>query len=167
MIKIEIQDRGVLDAFNRLLQASNDLSPAMRSVSRVLADAAERAFQSQSDPATGKKWDPLKPSTIRRREKKGHWPGSILQLSGILAGSIQSEYGRDYAMAGTNVPYATTHQFGAKKGQFGVFSLVRTRQEVQIPWGDITARPFLGIGADDKREIVDIFNAYLARAARG
>lgn len=164
MIKIEVDDKKVLDAFNRLLRASNDLSPAMRSVSRVLADATERAFQSQSDPATGKPWAPLKPSTIRRREKTGHWPGSILQLSGILAGSIQSEYGGDYAQAGTNIPYATTHQFGAKKGQFGAFSIVRTHQEVQIPWGDIPARPFLGISEEDKREIIDIFNAYLARA---
>lgn len=166
MIKIEVDDKGVLDALNRLLRASDDLSPAMRSISRVLADAAERSFQGERNPATGTPWPALKPSTTQRREKNGHWPGKMLQVSGILAGSIQSGYGRDYAVAGTNVPYAATHQFGAARGDFGVFSIVRTRQQVPIPWGDIPPRPFLGISDEDRDDILDILNDYLAGALR-
>ena len=55
--------------------------------------------------------------------------------------------------------YAGTHQFGAKKGQYG-----STSRGQPIPWGDIPAREFLGLSDDDESEIVDIVSGYLAGA---
>lgn len=159
MIEIQVDDRDVMAAFNRLIASANDLSPAMRKVAGILADATERAFEMEQDPVTGASWAPLKPSTVKRRKGDAH---PILQQSGQLAASVQSTSGRDFAQAGTNKEYAATHQFGARKGKFGA-----TRRGVPIPWGDIPARPFLGIGERDKEAIIDVFNAHLFAAIHG
>lgn len=124
--QIKIDDSKVMRMLDRLSRAAEDMSPAMVEIAEVLRDASERAFQNEQDPETGNKWEPLAPSTIKRRQKKGKWPGSILQQSGRLAASVQSEHGKDYAAAGTNAQYAAIHQFGGtihKKARTGTHSL--------------------------------------------
>ncbi|WP_417913676.1 phage virion morphogenesis protein [Candidatus Electronema sp. JM] len=88
--------------------------------------------------------------------------GSPLIKSGGLKGSIYSRYDSDAAYVYTTKKYAPTHQFGAKKGEYGTAtanvkefsrkngSKVRahTRQQ-QIPWGDVPARPFMLIQDED------------------
>jgi phage virion morphogenesis protein len=166
-VETRIDDKAVMAALNRLSAAGADLTPAMREIAGVLADAAEEAFAQQRDPTTGDRWADLEESTKKRREKGGHWPGSILQVTGALARDIESDYGADFAVVGTNKPHATTHQHGAKKGEFGAMSIVRTRRVVPLPWGDIPARPFLGIGAGDKEDILGILHKHLQRALEG
>jgi len=167
MIKLTIDDRQVRAALDRLMRAGDDMTPAMREIAGVLADAAERAFQAERDPVTGAPWKPLKKSTIRQRIKLGKWPGPILQRSaGGLAGSIQSEHGRHHAAAGTNKEYASTHQFGAKTGEFGTGTYKSRPGSFPIPWGNIPARPFLGIGPDDKDDILDIIRRHINSAIR-
>jgi phage virion morphogenesis protein len=67
------------------------------------------------------------------------------------------EYGQDYALVGTKIKYAAVQQFGAKAGAFGA-----TRRGAKIPWGDIPARPFMGISDDDRSAILDIIRKHLA-----
>jgi phage gpG-like protein len=201
MIEIHVDDRQVLEALEDLRRRAADLAPAMRAIAGVLADATERAFQEERDPATGRAWAPHSEVTVLqrlRRAGKGRLTGKrgsalaavmraltsgraerILQDSGQLAASVQSEHGRDYARVGTNKVYATTQQFGAKMGEFGRYSQIAryrkfgekdfrryagTKKGFPIPWGDIPARPFLGLGADDRREVLDILGRYLADA---
>ena len=52
--------------------------------------------------------------------------------------------------------YASTHQFGAKKGAFG-----QTARGAPIPWGDIPACLFLGISDDDGNYIIDAVGDFL------
>ena len=77
--------------------------------------------------------------------RRAHWPGQILQVSGGagLAGSVQSDHGRDFAEAGTNKVYAATHQFGRADA-------------------NIDPRPLLGIGRQDEDEIRDAVRDFLA-----
>ena len=58
---------------------------------------------------------------------------------------------------GSSLEYAAVQQFGARRGEFG-----RTRRGAPIPWGDIPARPFLGVSRVDRVEILDILAGYLA-----
>jgi hypothetical protein len=51
---------------------------------------------------------------------------------------------------------APTHQFGAKKHSF---------TGGKTPWGDIPARPFLGLSAADRVEVLAILQEHLERAA--
>ncbi|MGC9456852.1 MAG: phage virion morphogenesis protein [Halothiobacillaceae bacterium] len=147
MIEIDYNDRAVLDALQRLDASLDNLTPAMRDIAGVLTDATERAFQNEQDPATGKPWDALSAATVAIRKGDAH---PILQRSGQLAASVSADWGRDFAAVGTNKAYAAMHQFG------GV-----TAPNSMIPGKRIPARPFLGIGDEDKAEILDIVRGYL------
>ncbi|HML56420.1 MAG TPA: phage virion morphogenesis protein [Solidesulfovibrio magneticus] len=141
-----------------IIATGRNMTPITRALAGVLADIPERAFANQADPATGAPWAALSPTTVARRGSAQ----PILQVSGILAGSIHSEHGPDYARASTADVKAATHQFGAKKGQYG-----STRKGTPIPWGDIPARPFFGIGPEDEAEIEGTALEALMRVLEG
>lgn len=161
MIEIKYDDRQVLDALQELTRRMHDMAPAMRDIAGVMADATERAFKNEADPATGLAWHPLMASTVRMRGGDAH---PILRRSGQLASSVVTAHGADYAQVGSNKDYAATHQFGAGRGEFGEGRYKTRNGTFPIPWGDVHARPFLGLGEDDKAEILDIVRGYLAEA---
>lgn len=154
-IKINIDDQSLQDTLARLVERGEDLSPAMQAIADALADGIEESFLNQASPG-GKPWHPLSPDTIEERKKKGYWPGDILKRTGRLVTSIHSSYGKHHAIAGTNTVYAPTHQFGAAKGSFGA-----DKKGKSIPWGDIPARPFLGVSEATRGEIIQVLTNYL------
>lgn len=181
MIEITIDDRAVRAALDRLQRRLSDLSPVMRAIATELEARVEARFETATDPA-GRPWAPLKPSTLaaylargkgnRRKDGSLTKKGAArlasrkpLYDTGDLLEAINSDAGLDYALIGVNgsVEYATTHQFGAKKGQFG-----KTRRGAPIPWGDIPARPFMPITPDrrlydeEKRAIIDTLAEFLS-----
>jgi phage virion morphogenesis protein len=79
-------------------------------ISEELRAQTREIFDSQGWPANS--WQDLARRTKKAREKKGHWPGKILQVSGRLLNSIQSEAGPDYAQIGTNLPQARILFYG-------------------------------------------------------
>jgi phage virion morphogenesis protein len=56
-------------------------------------------------------WAPLKPATIRAKEKKG-FSDNMLQQTGMLLRSIQSSSTDNTAIVSTNRRYAAIHNFG-------------------------------------------------------
>lgn len=154
-IAIEFNNQQVQRVLDDLVTRVEDPADIMRQVADVLEDATARAFDGEEDPATGVMWDPLSQTTLDLNPARKD--GSILQASGQLAAGIVSDYGRDFAEVGSNKVYAPTHQFGAEKGEFGTSSRGRP-----IPWGDIPARPFLGISPTDEEDILDIAQQHLA-----
>ena len=155
VINVSINDDEVTKALNDLVYRAANPRPAMVEIAGVMEDATERAFASESDPATGVAWDPLSAVTVALRPyRKG---GQILQDSGLLAASIVTDSGLGFAEIGTNYPPAPTHQFGARQGEYG-----RTSRGGPIPWGDVPARPFLGIGPTDEEDILDIAGRFLS-----
>ncbi|MDM8181263.1 phage virion morphogenesis protein [Marinobacter salarius] len=154
-ISITLNHEDVQKSLDQLLRRVAEPANAMREIADVMADASERAFSTESDPETGIAWDPLSAVTLALRpERQG---GQILQDSGIMAASIVTDYGKDFAAIGTNHPAAPTHFFGARQGEYG-----RTARGGPIPWGDIPARPFLGIGPADEDDILDIASRFLS-----
>ena len=138
--------------------ANTDFTPLMLEVSEFLLDRVEENFEQEGRPA----WTPLKASTIKEREKTGHWPGKILQRSGSLAASFSAEHDATSATVGTNKEYATTQQFGAKKGAFG-----QTARGAPIPWSDIPARDMFSIDDQDRAALLEIILDYERRTAAG
>lgn len=61
-----------------------------------------------------------------------------------LRRSIENQTTGDRAIVGTNLIYAAMHQFGGTKAQFPHL------------WGDIPARPFLGLSGDNRSEIEEL-----------
>ncbi len=179
-IRIEYDDTQVRAALNRLLRAGKDFSPVMKAIAGHLEAGVEQRFAKQTAP-DGTAWAKLKPSTVARRKKKGKGATPILEEDGGLRQSITSDYDATSAIVGTNLVYATTHQFGAKKGKFGSYILQKAiggrrlsgslavlsarqgnAQRVPIPWGDIPARPFLGVSDADRDNILETINRHLA-----
>ena len=160
-LDIQVSDREVREALKRRREAGADMTPAMRDIAAAMESAAQSAFQHQRSPGGGK-WPDLTEHTKARRRKRRKWPGQILHISGRLAASISSSYDADSAIAGTNVIYAVTHQFGAARGEFGA-----TKAGRPIPFGDIPERPFFGISDDLHDEVLDVLGQHLASAADG
>lgn len=154
-IKVNLDLGELEDALERLMDAGHDMTPLTRNISEIMYDATARAFQAEQSP-DGKKWAPLTPLTLSRRKGKGKILAPTGGASG-LRGSIQAEHDATSARVGTNRIYAGPHQFGARKREFkGV-----------APWGDLPARPYLGIGEEDEMEIQDAMRCYIEDAIYG
>jgi phage virion morphogenesis protein len=168
-ITVRLNDTLVLDRLRQLLDNLGDLRPAMREVAGVMADEAESSLEGQRAP-DGTPWETLADSTIEERTKLGYWPGRILQRTGRLAASISSDFGPNFAVAGTNVEYAAAHQFGAKtkpteirpRNKKALAFGGRVGAKVNHPGSTIPARPFLGLSQDGEDEVLDILEAHLS-----
>lgn len=156
MIKIEIDDRAVLSALNDLLRRGQDLRPAFQDIGELLVASTKRRF-SEGEAPGGTPWAPNKPSTLARK----HDARPLIGASHRLSTEIHYRATADSLEVGSPMEYAATQQFGASKGKFGA-----TRHGVPIPWGNIPARPFLGLSQADERNILDTLNEYLAGAWR-
>ena len=152
-IEVTFDDAKVLEAINRLLAASRDLTPLMRDIGEHLLNTTRERFVSQTAP-DGAPWEPLSEDYRERKERNAH---KILTLFGILRGQIDYRAGPDRVEVGSPTIYAGTHQFGAGVGAFGT-----TTRGTPIPWGGIPARPFLGVSDDDAREIGALVTDHLA-----
>lgn len=172
MITIEINEAAITAALQDTMAALTDMSPIMNKVGAVMRDQTEDRFATGKAP-DGTPWAPRSPATIAayaaRAKKPGgqkSW-GGVLHYSGQLANNIFHKYGPDFAEVGSAEPYASTMQFGAAAGAFGAFigkdKLGRDHVH-SIPWGDIPARPFLGVSEDDQAEILDTISDALAAA---
>jgi phage gpG-like protein len=82
--------------------------------------------------------------------------------SGSLSSTINYEAFPDRIEWGSPMIYAAVQQFGAAKGAFG-----RTSRGAPIPWGNIPARPFLGISAEDETLMLEIVAEWFQAAATG
>jgi phage virion morphogenesis protein len=125
LIIIKIEADEAIRQLEAMEKRGRDLSAAMKEIAGIMHDAMEQNFADEGDP----KWKELAGSTIKQREKKGHWPGKILQEAGSLVSSIEPGSDATSAWVGTNKVYAAIHHFGGKAGR-GL--------SVEIP-----ARPFM------------------------
>lgn len=168
-IKILLEDKELQAALGGLVAAGQDFSPATRAIAEHLKRVTEDAFANERDPATGEAWTPLSDVTRRRREKSGHVGASgakKLQVTRSLLDSITADHDESAAVVGTNLVYAATQHFGARRGEFGRGGFKTRKGSFPIPWGDIPPRPFFGLGATDEQAVSDILQDHIERAFR-
>lgn len=137
-IRIEVDDAEVRQALNGLLASAGDLTPAMDNIGAMLVTSVLHRFET----GVGPDGTPWKPSQRAIRES-----GQTLVDQGNLMKSMTHVAGRDFVEVGTNVVYAAIHQFGGKTGR---------GHAVELP-----ARPYLGIDAGDRAEILAILRDHL------
>jgi len=114
-------------------------------IGEELENIARAAFGKKADPATGEAWAPWSEDYAA----SGRHGSDLLHKRGDLFGSIVHELEPNGVVVGSDMVYAPTHQYGAKKGAFGTM-----KNGSPIPWGNISARPFLGIPADFEDRIL-------------
>ena len=124
----------------------------MRDIGEHLLNTTRERFSSQTAP-DGTPWAPLSEDYKRTKPRN---QDKILTLYGILRGQLTYRAARDEVAIGSPTIYAGTHQFGAERGAFGT-----TARGAPIPWGDIPARPFLGLSPDDESAVMEILAEHL------
>ena len=134
-IEVKIDDKEVKWLFDRLQYRVKNMEPVLKKIGMELRSEWELHWKKEEDPY-GSKWAPL--SDITKARRKGEEPYKILRDSGRLQRNFNVEATPDSVEIGTNIIYAATHQFGAKKGKFG-----RTKRGAPIPWGNIPQRRLL------------------------
>ncbi len=171
-MKVEARDMGVSRMLATLRERMVNTRPLMDEIGLYLVSQVQRHF-AEGGPG----WPPLRPSTIARRRKGSSVP---LRDTGRLMSSIAHRAEEGRVVVGTNVEYAATQQFGARRGQFGsreVIQHVRAhlrrqrgrqvhvraherRRTMEIPWGDIPPRPFLYMTDQDEGRILRMVREY-------
>ena len=145
-MKLTIKASGVNNLKQKLarqVEKLSNLQPFWKNVGMyVQKQTLKERFDKEQAP-DGTKWKPLSPARIKQRLKR-HKTGSmkILQDVGELRRSVKYEAGQKYVRIGSNLKYASTHQFGR---------------------GKISARPFLGVTQNERRHINDMLKTYLKR----
>jgi phage virion morphogenesis protein len=158
-ITLTIDDAAVRQHLGQLIRALTDPRPALREIGEDLVRTTQERFQpGQKRAPDGTPWAPNSPVTIARKGRN-----NPLYQRGHLQGSIRYQLmDQDSLEVGTNRVYAAVQQFGQPKGASG-----RTRRGAPIPWGDIPARPFIGLSDQDADDAVRVLRSYLARQAGG
>jgi phage virion morphogenesis protein len=110
MLDIEIDDREVRQALERLRRRVQDMSPVMRAIGADMERRMLERFETETDPA-GRKWAPLAKRTLKA--KKGR--GSILYQHGTLMDSRSWQADASSVRWGFGQKYAAFHEFGTKK----------------------------------------------------
>ena len=106
-------------------------------------------FDKQRSPQR-KKWAKLKPSTINLKRWSGNTRGAefVGTWTGDLVESIKFRVVGDSVLIGSDLYYAPYFHFFVKRGESG------------HPWGDIPARPFLGVSERADKRILKVMNKF-------
>lgn len=139
----------------------------MASLGAELEDQTKERFETKQSPE-GESWKAISDATKAHYDylmSKGRLSGDPNQgplvVGGELRDTVESQASEWAVLTGATKIYAAVHQFGATKGKFGA-----TRRGAPIPWGDIPARPYLGVGPTDEARLVDIAEDFLESVMR-
>ena len=157
-VELEFDNSQVLAAVRGALDELADPRPLLLDIGEALVNSTRDRFIAQRGP-DGQTWKTLSPRYLQTKSPN---PGKILQRRGDLVRQIFPQVEGATLLVGTDRVYGAVHQFGALKGAFG-----KTRRGAPIPWGDIPARPFLGISDDDAAEIIAIARDHLQARLQG
>jgi len=154
----EFKSPEIIELLKQKLANKSKLMIAIAGTMRV---AVLKNFETEGS-RIGKPWQRLSHQTIKQREKKGYWPGKILQRRGQLKRSIISSYGEDYAQVSTNLIYAATQNYGGVIHRSSLKTYLRkkiSRKDAKTPGGNkmssirIPARPFMQLNEQDIEKI--------------
>lgn len=144
-MEIICDDAAVMVALRRLLERTGNLRPALAEIGEAMTQSTKRRFGTTTGP-DGVLWQANSEVTI---ERKGH-SRPLTGETGDLMDSIHSQLDGLFAVEiGSNKDQAAMMQFGGTTAEFPHL------------WGDIPARPYLGISDQDKAAILEIIDRHL------
>lgn len=152
MIRVDFDDGQIQSALANVLARLANPQPMMIEIGELVANSTMARFATATAP-DGSEWKTNEQSTVDIYNSMFASAGAKRPLVGEtrrLGGEISWQLdGRDAVEIGSPLPYAAMQQFGGTKAQWPHL------------WGDIPARPYLGISDDDERDILDIVARYL------
>lgn len=161
MIRSEINMTFAEAAFAALDARLTDMSPVMFDLGRYLVESTIDRFPTGTAP-DGTKWAPKSQTTLERYGSRKSNRVDVRPLfgpTGLLSQQISHQSGPTEVSWGSNLIYSAVMQFGAAKGAFGQMS-----NGSPIPWGNIPARPFIGLSQADEAAILDTLADWISGA---
>lgn len=151
MYRLEINDADLL-VIDRLAAGLEDMTPAMQEIAEYMVMSTKDRFPAGVSPE-GIPWAPKSQTTLDEYARRGDRqdPRPLFGPSGNLSQMIFGQSGPDWAEWGSPMIYSAVMQFGAAQHAFGPVT----------PWGDIPARPFLGVSETDKTALTEIVSEYI------
>lgn len=178
-IDFELNTAETQARLQEMIERMDNRRPFFAAVGQALTDSARARFQAQAGP-DGKPWTPLRPRTIKAREKRGQTPITILRSNSKgrsgspLSGSINFAATDEEVRIGSPVVHAAIHQLGGTISKpAGTRWMVGRRfarrsegdggRDVAIKAHTITipARPYLGVSKEDEEDIFDMAERWL------
>lgn len=158
-VRITVSSAELDELLGQIARVGSDPARVLRPIGRALI----RNTQDRARRGVTPSGDEFEPHNALYWASKRN--ATALRESGRLMKSLSSQVSGAQLRVGTNTKYAAVHQFGAtikaKNAPFLVFKLgnrwVKTK-EVEIP-----ARPFLGISAEDLRDIRETIEGHIRR----
>jgi phage virion morphogenesis protein len=171
-ITLTIDAASALQGLANLRQALADPTPAMREIGEVLTASTKKRFGTETAP-DGTPWAPNSRVTIERYTDRGA-KGTYTKKGKLSKQGIRRVLGKkvltDHGYLGDTIEYQLqdggravavgSNRFYGAMQQFG-----GTRAQWPHLWGDIPARPFLGISDADRARIREILQDHLDRPA--
>ncbi|MFN3971253.1 MAG: phage virion morphogenesis protein [Gemmobacter sp.] len=151
---VVLDDERTQGALSRLIGATTDMTPLMRDLGEYLITATKDRFATGAGP-DGTIWAPKSATTLAAYARRGD-PADLRPLfgpTGSLSKTIFYEAGPTQVSWGSPMVYAAMMQFGGARAAFPHL------------WGDIPARPFIGLSDDDIAAIGEEVEEWLERAA--
>lgn len=172
MLSVNLLNETLTATLKQLVSRGANIDPFMMAVGEALVASTKQRFVDTKAP-DGTPWEPNTETTLARHLSK--YSGSFKKRGGLskrgqqrlaskkplqgetksLSTTINWQLEGNVLHIGSPMEYAATQQFGAKRGAFGVYNNRPT------PWGDIPARPYLGISSEDESAILDLLQDYL------
>jgi phage virion morphogenesis protein len=152
-MRIEIKDDEITIGLAALQGRLSNMKPVMEEIGEYAVESTKLRFKAGKAP-DGSTWQAKSPGTLasygaRKSNRVDVRP--LFGPSGILSSQIFAEADADSVEWGSNRIYAAMMQFGGTKSAFPHL------------WGDIPARPFIGVSEDDRTNILDIMEEWLSR----
>lgn len=174
-VKINIDT--LKDKLKGIIKRANNLKEPMKIISVDMKNEIQRNIDEEHS-FDGVAW--------RKSKRAIKDKGQTLKDTGRLYKSFRYLSGNNFARVGTNVIYASTMNYGAKKGSLwkGVYRVKAHYRRVryktksgqwakkrikvkshtrrgQAPWGDIPKRQFMGISDEQKQKYIDMITDYI------
>lgn len=160
MIKVEFKYQMVAQALGEVSRRLSDMTPIHQDIGEYVVRVTKERFKQGIAP-DGSAWVPKKQATIDRYKARGDGdrPDPLIGPSKRLSSEIALYADAQGVEIGSALEYSAVMQDGAKQGAFG-----KSPRGGPIPWGDIPARPWLGLSEEDEVNIIDIADEHLEQA---
>lgn len=159
MIRIEFNHAPTTEAIRQAIASLENATPLFHDIGEYMVEATRKRFLLGVAP-DGKRWLPKSDTTLERYRRLGY--GRLIRPliadGKKLSTEIQFFVAREGVVIGSSMIYSRVMQEGALKGAFG-----RDRHGRPLPWGNIPARPWLGVSRGDQQKIVEIAEEYVGR----
>ena len=179
-LQLSFDDSAIREGLAKIAENIGNLQPAFQDIGEHLLRSFDDRW-TQGVSADGTPWEPLKPATIAAKKQN---KDKILVYRGNLK-HLHYQASSTGLEVGSGLVYAAIHQFGGtihkgerhhdlhfKQGKDGTVSnrFVKKKasnfvQTVKIGAHEVTipARPYLGLSADDKDEILKLLADHLLK----